>query len=458
MRRDIAFAITPTERMKMVVWRSAMFSGLTLLRVGLGYLVLEVAAPGSLSHGMVLRMSLSERVPTWGLPWARRMALGLLLLLAAISCVIGGRNALRHSQDFQWSGERLLLDHIDPWAEYLRGDPSHRLLETQIPNYLPVFYLLIIPLGLLSLAQAKLLWMLCNFVFATASASLATRFYGLRGAWAAAGIALMLLATPTRNSIGNGQQGLLVLLLWCVSLLRKRMSGTTAAFSGLAYFKFNFAPPQCVYLVLQGGLRKTALSLLPSLLGLSAVWCWLTGGHDLRVLWRIAIEPLQVSQVGYWPRGGGSNMMDVTEALLGWRHVPEALAHGVASAAALVLCCAVSFRAMRRNQEHAVPWQIALMATMSFCLFKHHSYDGVVLLLPLCYALRLRHAWRARLVLLAIGYLWYVQRLLEAAHLHPKGSFVAEFLLLLAILSLIYSLHSYEERTELRPHEQLVAA
>lgn len=84
---------------------------------------------------------------------------------------------MNRSQDFQWSGGRVLLQHIDPWMEYLRGDPAHRFILSQVPNYLPVLYVLLVPVGLLSLSYAKGLWVFCNLTFAVTSSFTAARFY-----------------------------------------------------------------------------------------------------------------------------------------------------------------------------------------------------------------------------------------------------------------------------------------
>jgi hypothetical protein len=182
-----------------------------------------------------------------GLPRGQRWLLTLLSLCAAVSTSVGVMNALHQSQDFQWSGERVLLHHVDPWAQYLAGDPGHQFIMTQIPNYLPILYVLIVPLGMLSLVYAKLLWGLANVVFAVVSAGAAGRAFGLRRWRIVALVCLMLMATPTRISIGNGQQSLLVLMMWCLTLLSTRLTGRGAILSGIAYFKYSFAPPMALY-------------------------------------------------------------------------------------------------------------------------------------------------------------------------------------------------------------------
>ena len=50
-----------------------------------------------------------------------------------------------------------------------RHDPHHMILKTQIPNYLPLLYLMMLPLGALPPLQRKIIWALCNLAFAAVS-------------------------------------------------------------------------------------------------------------------------------------------------------------------------------------------------------------------------------------------------------------------------------------------------
>ncbi|WP_162539413.1 glycosyltransferase family 87 protein [Granulicella sp. WH15] len=372
----------------------------------------------------------------------------MLLILATISTAQGAWNAVHRSQDFQWSGDRILLAHHDPWAEYLQGDPEHLVLMTQVPNYTPILYVLLAPIGLLPILPAKIAWMICNFFFATISGVLAARFYGMRGPSIVAIVCLFLMATPVRNSFGNGQQGLLVLLILCVTLLSPRLTDARAAGAGLSYFKFNFAPPVFLYLLLRGGVRAVLMSAIPSIAATLAVWLWLTGGRDPHEIVKLILEPLQVSQTGYTVSGGAANLMDVLEKVLRLFQTPKPFLTPITFAVAFFICLAVLYCAIKRNPGSSVQWQMALMATMSFCLFKHHSYDAGVLLLPFCYALRLRHHLSAQIILLILINSWYLQRILDAAHIIVPQADAVHCALLLLALGFLYRLRTAEGEIE----------
>jgi hypothetical protein len=302
-----------------------------------------------------------------------------------------------------------------------------------------------------------LTWAACNALFAIASAVISARFYGIRGAGVFAVVCLMLMATPTRMTIGNGQQGLLVLIFWCFSLLRPPLTDARSALAGISYFKFNFAPPTFLYLLFKGGVRAVVMSALPSVAATVLIWLWLTHGRNPHELASLITEPFAVSRIGYFPNGGEANLMDVLQIPFvhvwqGNSYLPAIMVSNKVNAfllaSALLICSAVFYFAIRRHPESSVQWQMALLATASFGLFKHHSYDSVVLIFPLCHALRLWRNRRAQVAIGAIVYMWYLERLVEAANLVFPTLFIFEFLVLMLLLAMTYQLRTFEVAVE----------
>ena len=101
-------------------------------------------------------------------------ALWMGTALAFLSVADGIRNSVLYSLDFQWSPAHLLATHIDPWATYLAGDPSHRILLNQVPNDLHELYLAMLPFGYLPLMPAKIIWAVINVALVLLSCWLVT--------------------------------------------------------------------------------------------------------------------------------------------------------------------------------------------------------------------------------------------------------------------------------------------
>jgi hypothetical protein len=375
---------------------------------------------------------------------AHRGAAHRLTVLAALSVGVGLVNAAHRSQDFQWSGVHLLLAHVDAWAEYLRDDPQHRLMLQQIPNYLPVLYAVLWPLGLLPLGAASVVWALCNVGFAIGSTLLAGQRYRLRRSSLVAIVCLMLMTTATRNSIGNGQQSLLVLFLWCATLLSAKIDWKTGAWGGISHCKYSFSPPLALYLFFRGGFRAVLASLLPVAAGMALIWLWMRGAPAPMTWRQLALEPFAVALRAYHSWSGDPNLMNLMQPLL--HGISQPVASAIELGVACLICAAVLGVACSRRGEDAVGWQMALMATMSYALFNHHPYDAVVLLLPGCYAWSHVDRLPAKIILAFLAYLLYLQRILEALRLHPKWCVVPEFLMLAGILLLTFRLGSPGER------------
>lgn len=365
----------------------------------------------------------------------------ILVALALLSAAEGLRNAILQSQDFQWSGTRMLIQRIDPWADALQHDPAHMIVKSQIPNYLPLLYLLSLPLGFLPLVPAQVVWALCNLAFAALSAWLTARFYRLGSQATLAVLCLMWMATPTRTTIGNGQYGLLVLVLWCVSLLAVPLTDTRAMISGISYVKYNFAPVVLLYLLMKAGLRRAMMSLLPALAGAVLVCLWLGEWHSIGQFLHFSVQPLRVADTtfGYFPRWGGSNLMDMIEPPLYRLGVPPHMLTSLSTSAAVLVWGIVLYKVLRRSRT-SVGWHMALLGLASFALFRHHSYDAVTLLFPLCFAFERWRSSQSKLLIALVAYSWYLKRFLDVVDPYSNVLPKVEFLLLIFAMGVVYSM------------------
>ncbi len=397
----------------------------------------------------------SESAPTLlaerGRPGVRALpAAGqwLLLVLALLSIAAGAWKGSRQNQDFQWSGAHLVVQHVDPWAEALTKGFDGYFLQSK-PNYLPLLYVLLAPLGELSAEKARLIWALSNVAFAVLSALLIARFCGLRGRLLVVVVCLFLLSTPARNSVGNGQQSLLVLMLWALAMECEASAWKGARWMqplllGASYFKFTFAPPVFLFVLFRRGLRQALLTLIPVFAGTIIVWLWLSGRHDAGSLLRLCREPFLVAERGYTPEATDPNLMNVMEfGLSGVGLATRTLVEGAAALLACGVLCLWAFRVHAGRAESA-SWQVSVLALLSFMLFKHHGYDGVVLLFPFCYAVRHRAEPMARYVLTLLAWLFYVERVLDAFHLRSGWFCVPDFCILCGVLVLVARLRGID--------------
>lgn len=369
-----------------------------------------------------------------------KILLYILILPAAISLWGGLRNALvpDRSQDFQWSGTRMVLQHVDPWQDYLTGDPAHAISRVQVPNYIPLMYVLLVPLGLMSIGHATMVWALLNILFGLVSGILCGRFYGLDKTMCGVLVTLLAMSTPMRNTVGNGQQGLLVLFFWVLALCHapRVLDGFTI---GLSYCKYSFAPPVFLFLLLRMGYRAALRSLVPAIGALVIVHLWLGGSlvHPAGLV-HMLFAPLKVASQGGYFGGPGPNLMDTLEWALEGTRVSAPMAKLIVYAVPMAVATALLLLFARRKTGVAWDLQIALLALVSLALFKHHPYDGVVLLLPMAYCLTNLRQVAARWGAALICCPWYGDRLLRGIGIQPYWSFVMD-LVILAVIGAIVS-------------------
>lgn len=297
----------------------------------------------------------------------------------------------------------LAVHGINPYEAALAGSPD--IVLDQFPNYLPLLYVVMAPLGLLPFAAAKIVWMVVNLGLAVAAAVLSARWLRMSSAETVGLVAVMLAATPTRIAIGNGQQALLVLVAATLALRVTRTRWGGVLLAGVL-IKYSFGPLALVEIV-RGRWRTVAVAvavLAGGMVALAAVT------QTSPVL--MAIQPLLVSRTVVGP--GVADLMTITDALVG--KSGSLLGYAVASVGC-VLMLVLTYRVVRRGDGLMA---LACGSLVSLLCFKHLNYDFVFLLPVLAVAWRSR-GWPRVVIFCVVGYFWFVARIADAVGLVLDG-------------------------------------
>jgi hypothetical protein len=311
-----------------------------------------------------------------GAPGSRR--LGRILLLAVLwlaaigSLAVGLKEGKQSGLDFQWSGARLLAKGIDPWKVYLSGNLNHEIILGHQPNYLPELYVLLLPFGRMSFPNATVLWCGMNLLFLAASLVLVARFYRLSRyhAWLLA--AIMVLSTPLRVSLANGQQSLFALFFFALALT---VTGEVwrGVSLGLCFAKYSFAPILAFVELMRLRLKLLIGIAIPIALGVLIVWR-MTGS----TLSQIVFEPLRVPRIAN--SVGAADIMTMAEFWLPLLHLSEDAVFSLSGA--IGLACALASAIFLYKRKLKAKFEIAVIATMTLFCLKHLAYDGVFLVFP----------------------------------------------------------------------------
>lgn len=325
-----------------------------------------------------------------------------LAVPAIISVGAAVWHGLRQGQDFQWSGAHMLGVHIDPYLQFLQHDPGHRILGSQVPNYLHELYVLLLPLGLLPFGIAKDIWVAINIGFSGACVWLLGRIYELTRIRVLLLALLFGMSTPFRITVNNGQNALLETLLLTLLLTAVARGGPVL---GMSYFKYSFSPIFVCYLAMRRRWSWLVKSAAVPLLGLAIFWALVHGN-----LFREAMEPFAVSGNSGVAVGAGDLMSGDYYFRQRFAQNPTGRSGlSLAVVGSVVLGAVVALR--RAKDRDAFP---ALICA-SLMLFVHLTYDYVALAIPvaalLSSATRETIPMRKSRRILAgasIGLLWYV--------------------------------------------------
>jgi hypothetical protein len=178
-----------------------------------------------------------------------RAAIVLLLAAACVSVAQGLRNAVRPegSQDNQWGPSRALLRHVDPYAAFLdsQGGPPPFIL-CQIPTYPASGLVFLWPYAPWAWPTARALWAWSNIVFTAVILLCILRLLPRETPQGAKWLllALFLVGTPWRNTVGNGQHTLFTLAFFLLAVVLSRSSPIGAGLSlSASWLKYTVAFP-----------------------------------------------------------------------------------------------------------------------------------------------------------------------------------------------------------------------
>ena len=342
-------------------------------------------------------------IPTSSAPWRVHIWMGSIALAAAtaVSVWAAWGHVVELGQDLQWSPAVLFLEGINPYAQYLAGNPDGRLILEQYPNYAHALYVLLTPLALLSFEQARLIWAVLNQIASVYLAWSLGRSAGLSARATVVLVLAFLCSTPFRTGLANGQMATFTML--AANAIMRLPSPGASLVVGLSYIKYSFAPPTAAWVWQRHGTAAFLWSVLPCTVGY-LVFLLHVGGAPIDVL----TQPLAVSATAAY--SGGSDLMalihmtlnEPSEGALLW---PE-------YAVPLVLSLVAGVQIARRVASPV--WALALLSVTSLLCFRHLVYDQIALLPAAACAGSRLHRTHGRVVLGLVAFQWYGIKMLHA--------------------------------------------
>jgi Glycosyltransferase family 87 len=373
--------------------------------------------------------------------------LAILAMAALVSLCMGVREAFHGGIDFQWSGASLLSEHVDPWKTFIGGDPQHRIILSQEPNYLHELYVLFLPFGKTSFEDARAIWCGANLLFLVTSIVLTARIYKLQLYNALLLGCLLLISAPLRVTFLNGQQCLFILC--CFSIAFSATSRIRRGFFlGLGFAKYSFAPIIAMVDLLRLRLISLCCAAIPILAGLLIVWR--ITGTDLP---HLIFEPIRSAKISVAPGYG-----DIITALrIGLRHFNLTQDQIFSIASGIGFLCAIIFAVFLAKKRLSEKSELSLITVITLACFTHVAYDYIFLLFPMAALLEFSQipltaltrdspgrvkrvmtvAWISILYLLIVGTI--------KKHLHPAEWLPFIVSNLIALLLIAYALLALEK-------------
>ena len=330
-----------------------------------------------------------------------------------------------------WAGGRALVLGLDPYDAAAWQETSLSLQrqspESGVYGYPGWIAVAMIPLGLLSVRDAAVVWMVGGIAFAAIAvrALLRSRVRGVPAAHTLVGLAL-LMSQPALLAFYDGQWSFVLLALTCAGIL---LTHRRPALAGLAGAAAVLVKPQLFLIALPALAREAPRRSAVAALALLAA----------AIVLSLALAP-------GWP---AEYLRHVLQARLPDRPrattLPTALFDlvgpaGLWLAAAALVALALASLAFRRGDARLA---VALAISLAFAPYAW-SYDQLLLLVPLilgCGVLLRESRTRAlALVTAGTGLLLVVAAVLHGVYAEPRGSESLNGLVSAAIAGLVTAL------------------
>ena len=320
----------------------------------------------------------------------------IMSILAIVSVLCGCYNAVKYpmgSFDFQYDSAKLLFMRINPYEESL--NPTGLQTELGMDTYygrleankFPSMLIFLFPYVLLKPMTANWTWMISNLLFTAGSLFLlkflifddtyaqflqsdhmtAAHFSARDGSmvfWLIA--CLMMMGTPWRNNIGNGQHTIMAFFFFLLSLRLSKIN--RIVLSGLSlsisYFKYTLTVPMALFFVYKKKYKELIVSIAVHVVLTFASAIWLKAS-----ILDMIILPLKVSS-----NLSGAGSYDISATFrLGRVGMPIA---AIALLSILVYCAIGKFKGSDNEL-------LSILTMISLVIVYHRGYDFFVLILPL---------------------------------------------------------------------------
>ena len=192
----------------------------------------------------------------------KSLFLFFLFLIASVSLFKGIYNADIHSNDFNYSPAVMAWEGKNHYLFMLDGGS---FMKSQNGEYLQALYILYYPFTLLPWEYAKLLWMMINVSLIFFLPIFIGKKFELQKYTLLVLVCLFIAGTPSRNVLGNGQLGLVIMTFLIIPFYFKNFF--YIFLSGISYIKYNIGYLLFLYFLSNREIKKIIYSSIIIIIG-----------------------------------------------------------------------------------------------------------------------------------------------------------------------------------------------
>ena len=292
------------------------------------------------------------------------------LILIAVTLILGYKNGMANSSDLMWYPTKLLWSGVNPYTAFL-SKGLEGWSSFSVPNYAPLLYVILYPLGLLDFEEAKIVWFFVNVLSFFGIIMVSCKKLKVPLWLISLVLIILLLNNPVVTTFNIAQNSLLISFVLLVAWAYRKNTAVLIITLSILFVKYSFGLP-IIFGFFLAGYRKEALCAV----GINIAVYFLFAQYFNIGFLEALLLPLKVAQVNTLHFLGDSDWMSlmyyVTDQSLASIIIPIGLL--LAFAVFLYLCYHFN------PSEESI---ISASVILSLICFFHLNYDSVILVIPL---------------------------------------------------------------------------
>jgi len=358
----------------------------------------------------------------------KKFFLFFLIVLTILNISRGVILSQKNSSDFQWSPSKLFFSGENHYEYIIKNKEDFKkegkIILTQNGEYAHGLYVLFYPLQKLNFKDAKIYWLLLNFIFVSLILFILIK-QNTKNEDNLIFILLCLSSIPFSSHLKLGQQTLFVMLFLILPFFYK--SKFFSVISGISYFKYNIGYALFLKFLISKEYFNLLLSLIPVGLGFLFYFFYVDSNFV-----SLVFQPFKVAMIVE------NNSLLKFDLITTFNRLFNENENNIFLIIKYLIIIVINIFLINYSKE--IKDNLLNLSFISIIILycsPHWQHDYVLMFPLLLHSLKTRLSLHSKINLIIILYFFFINKIINFIFFDSVGSYLYSFINFLILTSLI---------------------